>query len=52
MWKRVPVEEWHLFVALGVFALTFGVFLFIFIRALRMSEDKKKELENLPFNHE
>jgi archaellum biogenesis protein FlaJ (TadC family) len=52
MWKRIPIDDWQIALTLGVFALTFSVFLFVLIRSILMPDSKKKHMENIPFENE
>ena len=44
--------EWQSVLSIGAFALTLGVFLFFFIRALRMKKDHAARMQQLPIDDE
>lgn len=48
MFKRIIYDDWTNLVPLISFWFTFGVFLIITIRALLLTKDKVRHLENLP----
>lgn len=52
MFKRLELESWHDFVPVIAFLLTFAVFIFCTIRALRMHRDQAAQLATLPLDEE
>ena len=48
MFRRVIIEDWHQYLPMIGFALTFGVFLFMLLRALLMRRESCLALANLP----
>jgi hypothetical protein len=52
MFRRVIIEDWHQYLPMIGFALTFGVFLFMLLRALLMRREKCHALAHLPLEEE
>ena len=54
MFRRLAPDmwEWQSVLSIGAFALTLGVFLFFFIRALRMKKDHADHMQRLPIDDE
>ena len=50
MFKRLAMPEVHEPLTYAVFALTLGVFLFFFIRAIRMKKDNAARMSRLPLD--
>ena len=50
MFRRVIIEDWHQTLPMIGFALTFGVFLFMLLRALLMRREKCRALAALPLD--
>ena len=48
MFKRIIYEPWHGSVPIIAFILTFGVFVFFFIRALRLRQEDANRMAALP----
>lgn len=48
MFKRVFVEDWALYIPFISFFIFAGVFVFVTIRALRLSKDERARLASLP----
>ena len=48
MFKRLSYEEWQAMAPIIAFLLTFAVFLFQVVRALRIRPDQSERLANLP----
>ena len=48
MFKRVVYEDWMDILPIIAFVLTFAVFVFVFIRALRMQKDEAARMAHLP----
>ncbi len=48
MFKRIFYENWHALVPIVAFILTFGVFLFYVVRALRMRRPEAERLSRIP----
>ena len=50
MFKRILYEEWHAAVPIIAFILTFGVFIFFVVRALRLKSDEVGRMAALPLD--
>jgi len=50
MFKRVLYEEWHWIVPIISFILTFGVFLFFVVRAMRLNCSEAGRMASLPLD--
>ena len=50
MFKRISYEEWHSSVPIIAFALTFAVFIYFVVRAVRMRRDEVVRLASLPLD--
>ena len=50
MFKRISYEEWHAMVPVIAFILTFGVFVFFVVRALRLQREEVNHLASLPLD--
>jgi hypothetical protein len=50
MFRRVVTESWHDWAPYVGFALTFGVFIFAFIRTLLMRRERIDHLAHLPLD--
>lgn len=50
MFKRIIYEEWHSTVPIIAFILTFGVFIFFVVRAMRLQRDEVRRLASLPLD--
>jgi hypothetical protein len=50
MFKRVLYEEWHSTVPIIAFILTFGVFVFFVVRALRLRQDEVARMASMPLD--
>ena len=50
MFKRLALPEVHEPLTYAVFALNLGVFLFFFIRAIRMKKDNAARMSRLPLD--
>ncbi|MGI9241263.1 MAG: hypothetical protein ACR2RV_10705 [Verrucomicrobiales bacterium] len=50
MFKRISYEEWHGMVPVIAFILTFGVFVFFVVRALRLQREEVNRLASLPLD--
>jgi hypothetical protein len=50
MFKRIAYEEWHTAVPIIAFILTFGVFLFFVVRAIRLRRDEADRMASLPLD--
>jgi len=48
MFSRIQYENWHLAIPVAAFFLTFAVFLYFTIRALRMQTSQLEALSRLP----
>ena len=48
MFKRLTYENWHYAVPIIAFLLTFGVFVYFVIRAIRMRRSKADYMSHLP----
>ena len=48
MFKRLVLEDWHYAIPYISFALTFGVFVVMVVRAIRMKQDKADHMAHLP----
>ncbi len=48
MFKRLTYESWHYAVPIIAFVLTFGVFVYFVIRAIRMRRSKADYMSHLP----
>lgn len=48
MFKRISFEAWHEIVPVVAFVLTFGVFVYFVVRALRMKRERADYMANLP----
>ena len=48
MFRRVIIEDWHQYLPMIGFALTFAVFLVMLLRALLMRREKCQTLAHLP----
>ena len=52
MFKRITYDEWQEMVPLVAFLLTFGVFLFFLIRAIRMRKSDAEYMSKLPLQQD
>ena len=52
MFKRLTYEEWQTIVPIIAFVLTFSVFLFQVIRAVRIKKPQSEHLASLPLEDE
>jgi hypothetical protein len=52
MFSRVQYEHWHTIIPMVAFALTFTVFVYFFVRALRMQRTKADAMSNLPLEND
>lgn len=52
MLRQIPQSELQGVLVIGVFILTLAVFLFFFVRALRMRKPEADRLGNLPLQDE
>ena len=52
MFKRLTYESWHDAVPIVAFVLTFGVFAYLVIRAIRMRRSKADYMARLPLEDE
>ncbi len=52
MFKQMMVDDWANLAAIATFAFTAGVFIFVVIRAIRMSKQKRDHMANLPLSEE
>ena len=50
MFKRIAYEEWHTAVPIIAFVLTFGVFIFFVVRAIRLRSDEVDRMASLPLD--
>jgi len=50
MFKRISYEEWHAMVPVIAFILTFGVFVFFVVRALRLRREEVNHMASLPLD--
>lgn len=50
MFKRIAYEEWHTAVPIIAFVLTFGVFIFFVVRAIRLRGDEVDRMASLPLD--
>jgi hypothetical protein len=50
MFKRIIHEDWATIVPIISFLFTAGVFLFVSIRALALSKDKREALARMPLD--
>lgn len=50
MFKRISYEEWHAIVPVIAFILTFGVFVFFVVRALRLRREEVNHMASLPLD--
>ncbi|MFT4546994.1 MAG: hypothetical protein ACI8XO_002285 [Verrucomicrobiales bacterium] len=50
MFKRVLYEEWHTLVPIISFILTFGVFLYFVVKAIRLKRDETSHMASLPLD--
>lgn len=50
MFRRVIIEDWHQYLPMIGFALTFAVFLVMLLRALLMRRDRCQTLAHLPLD--
>ena len=50
MFKRIIFEDWHSWVPILSFVLTFAAFLVFFVRALLMKSDKAETMARLPLD--
>lgn len=50
MFKRILYEEWHTAVPIISFILTFGVFIFFVVRAMRLKSDEVVRMAALPLD--
>jgi len=50
MFKRISYDDWHTSVPIIAFVLTFGVFIFFVVRALRLRGDEADRLASLPLD--
>lgn len=48
MFSRIHYEQWHTVIPVVAFIITFTVFVYFFIRALRMQRSKAQSMSNLP----
>jgi cytochrome c oxidase cbb3-type subunit IV len=48
MFRRVVLEDWHLWVPYISFGITFAVFVIVVLRALLMRRDKADHMARLP----
>lgn len=52
MLRHLHPSEFQTVMVIGVFVLTLAVFLFFFIRALRLNKDQAEHLSRLPLQDE
>ena len=52
MFSRVQYEDWHTVIPVIAFALTFTVFLFFTVRAIRMRRVNAEALSQLPLDND
>lgn len=52
IFQRVSFEDWQSAITLAAFILSFGAFLFLTFRALRMRKSKREHAANLPLESE
>ena len=50
LFKRISYEEWHEVVPIIAFILTFGVFVFFVVRALRLQRDEVSRMASMPLD--
>ena len=50
MFKRLIYEDWLSLIPIASFFLTFGVFVFFFVRALRLEKKEANRLAHLPLS--
>ena len=50
MFKRVQFESWSDIVPILAFFITFGVFIYFVVRAIRMKKSKVKHMSQLPLD--
>ena len=50
MFKRIAYEEWHTAVPIIAFVLTFGVFIFFVVRAIRIRSDEVDRMASVPLD--
>ena len=51
MFKRLIYEDWLSLIPIVSFVLTFGVFVFFFVRALRLGKKEADRMAHLPLSN-
>ena len=50
MFQRITFESWHSIIPVVAFFLTFGVFVYFVVRAVRMKKNDVEHISHLPLD--